>query len=123
MIFTVSTHDDVGVLYAQKIYADLCLYYYSMYALRALLDSLAPLLGAEVELGSAVKPGWADNVPKEKIEEWTKKGLELQGELRSVVESTMEKEHWALFRKVIYTSSISQDISERTHIPLLIQGS
>lgn len=48
-----------------------------------------------------MKEGWAENVSKEKIDEWTKKGLELEGEMKAEIESVMEKEHWALFRKVM----------------------
>ncbi|KAL5486061.1 hypothetical protein ACEPAI_7105 [Sanghuangporus weigelae] len=70
-----------------------------VYALRALLNSLALLIGAEEELGTSVKAGWAEDVSKEKIDEWTKKGLELEGEMKAVVESVMETAHWALFRK------------------------
>ena len=69
--------------------------------MRALLNSLAPLIGAEEELGAAVKAGWASVASKEKIDEWTKKGLELEGEMKAVIESIMEKSYWALFRKVM----------------------
>ena len=49
----------------------------SVYALRALLDALAPLIGAEDELGGkAVSPGWANDVPEDKIKEWTARGKE-----------------------------------------------
>ncbi|KAH8118049.1 UPF0061-domain-containing protein [Phellopilus nigrolimitatus] len=69
------------------------------FALRSLLNALAPLIGAESELGAAVKAGWADDVSKEKIEEWTKKGAEIEAEMKSEIESVMEKEYWTLFRK------------------------
>jgi len=43
---------------------------YRVYAIRALLDALAPLIGAEAELdGKSVCAKWADGVSKEKIEE------------------------------------------------------
>ncbi|KAF8340263.1 uncharacterized protein EI90DRAFT_3143793 [Cantharellus anzutake] len=46
-----------------------------IYAAQMLLRSLAPLIGAEEESGKAVEEGWADNVPKEKIDQWHDKGL------------------------------------------------
>lgn len=72
-----------------------------MYALRALLNALSPLIGAEAELGSAVKSGWTDGANDEKLEAWRKKGLEIDEEMKGVIKETMEKEYWYLFRKVI----------------------
>lgn len=72
----------------------------SIYALRALLNSLAHVIGAEAELGGkAVSPGWAD-VSEEKLDDWKKKGLELRGELESVVQGVMSAEYGRLMRKV-----------------------
>ena len=59
---------------------------YRVYATRALLDALAPLIGAADELGGkAVGAGWADGASKEKIETWAKKGFELRDEVDKVV--------------------------------------
>ena len=72
-----------------------------VYAIRALLDALAPLIGAEAELdGKAVDAGWADGASKEKIEAWTNKGLELHDEVDKVVQKTSAVEYGRLLRKV-----------------------
>ena len=47
-----------------------------------------------------MQPGWADDIPKERFEEWTKKGKEIVADVKAEYEATMEKEYWALFRKV-----------------------
>ncbi|KAH9928639.1 uncharacterized protein B0H18DRAFT_1084394 [Fomitopsis serialis] len=46
-----------------------------VFALRSLVTALAPLIGAEAELGHAVSPNWANEA---KIDEWRKKGTELE---------------------------------------------
>ena len=78
----------------------------SQYALRALLSALAPLIGAEAEAGTAVKPGWASlstdsgiekEQLKEKIDGWTKKGLRMEDELKSLIEEEVQKEWEAGF--------------------------
>ncbi len=73
-----------------------------IYALNALLRSLAPLIGAEEELGQAVKSGWASGASSEKLDEWRSRGLELEAELRSEIESVFEEEHWKLYRTVCF---------------------
>lgn len=72
----------------------------TLYALRSLLNSLAPLIGAESELnGSAVSAGWADNVPTDKIESWTKEGRKIGQELDELFNTTYEREYIRLMRK------------------------
>lgn len=75
----------------------------SWYALNALCNSLAPVVGAETEYEAGVQPGWADDASttKEKIEEWTNKGKEIVPSVKAEYEATMEKEYWSLFRKVV----------------------
>ncbi|KAH9945264.1 uncharacterized protein BXZ73DRAFT_96251 [Epithele typhae] len=49
-----------------------------VFALRALLDALAPLIGAEDELGGkAVSPGWATDASEDNIKAWTERGRDL----------------------------------------------
>ncbi|OBZ68571.1 hypothetical protein A0H81_11571 [Grifola frondosa] len=49
-----------------------------IYALWALLNALAPFMGAEAELGGkAVSRGWADDVSPEKLAAWCNSGLDL----------------------------------------------
>ena len=80
---------------------------YRVYAIRALLDALAPLIGAEDELGGkAVGAGWADGASKEKIEAWAKKGLELRDDVDKVVQETSAVEYGRLLRKVGFPSIV-----------------
>ena len=71
-----------------------------VYALRALLTSLAPLIGAEAETGKAVLPGWDANIPNEKILEWTKTGMELEGEMQKKIMQVFHTEFLRIMRKV-----------------------
>ena len=68
--------------------------------MRALLNALAPLIGAETELSRAVASGWANDVPAEKISEWRKKGAELKDELERVAQETCSVEYGRLMHKV-----------------------
>ena len=65
------------------------------------MNALAPLIGAEAELGGkAVSEDWAKDASKEKIEEWTAKGLELKDEVEKVVQQTAADEYGRLMRLV-----------------------
>ena len=72
-----------------------------VYAIRALLNALAPLIGAEEESeGKAVSAGWAEGVDSDKLASWTKKGLELATELDRTTQETTAVEYGYLIRKV-----------------------
>ena len=71
-----------------------------IYALNSLLNALAPLIGAEEELGHAVKAGWASHAGPEQIVEWRKTGKGLQEEMEAEILKVFEAEHWKLYRKV-----------------------
>ncbi|TFK40269.1 hypothetical protein BDQ12DRAFT_704536 [Crucibulum laeve] len=90
----ICNHTDEGGRYAYKFQPNMIIY-----ALRALLDALAPLIGAEAELGKAVSKGWAENASAEKLEEWKQKGLEIRDELDRVAQQTMATEYGRLMRK------------------------
>ncbi|KAH9919349.1 hypothetical protein B0H21DRAFT_702205 [Amylocystis lapponica] len=94
--FHICNHTDGEGRYAYKvrIQPSNCIY-----ALRALLSALSPLIGAEVTLGKAVSPGWADGVPPETISEWRKKGAELKDELERVAEEACAIEYGRLTHK------------------------
>ncbi|KDQ59282.1 hypothetical protein JAAARDRAFT_127655 [Jaapia argillacea MUCL 33604] len=73
-----------------------------LYAAQALLNALAPLIGAEYASSppSAVKSGWADGASREKIEQWTQKGKdEVEDELRRVVVDVCGEEYGRLMHK------------------------
>lgn len=74
----------------------------SLYSLRALLTALAPLIGAEAALGNrAVSEGWAKEVKKEKITEWSTKGAALvDEELRTIFQREYEAEYNEKMRRV-----------------------
>ena len=71
----------------------------SVYAMQALLNSLAPLVGAESSLGKAVSQGWADDASEEQLEAWRSKGLEMQDELVKVTQQVAATEYGILMRK------------------------
>ena len=97
---TVTTFNDVRIFIASESY-DVENFHIRVYALRSLLQSLAPLIGAELELGTSVPPGWPENAPKEKIEEWRKKGIEhTKEEMEILVQETSGLEYGKLMRRV-----------------------
>ncbi len=74
----------------------------SIHALRSLLNALAPLIGAEDELGGkAVSPGWAEDASEDRIGEWSKRGIALvKEEMERVAEETCAVEYGRLMHKV-----------------------
>ena len=73
----------------------------SLFALRALLNALSPLVGAEAELGDrAVSAGWAKEATKDKIKEWSSKGVALvKEELEDTFRDEYEAEYNARMRQ------------------------
>lgn len=72
-----------------------------IFALRALLDALAPLIGAEAEAkGKVITEGWAKDASEQKIKAWTDKGKELGDEVVRVIQETMSVEYGRLMRNV-----------------------
>lgn len=81
----------------------------SIYALRALVDALAPLLGAEVEAGNkAVSEQWAKDASQERIKAWTEKGKEINDEVTRVMQETTSFEYGRLMRKVRWESVVKK---------------
>lgn len=72
----------------------------SIYALRALLTSLSPLIGAELELGHAVPVGWTAGVSRDKLDDWREDGMELKQEIEETLMDTFNSVYWPLMRKV-----------------------
>lgn len=73
--------------------------YSRIYALRALLASLSPLIGAELELGHAVHVGWADEVSKDRLDDWREDGMELKQEVEDTLMDTFNATYWPLMRR------------------------
>ncbi|KAH7928231.1 UPF0061-domain-containing protein [Leucogyrophana mollusca] len=91
----ICNHTDEGGRYAYKYQPNMIIY-----ACRALLQALSPLIGAEVQLGKAVTAGWADDASPETITEWRKTGTELvKDEMERIIEETCAVEYGSLMRK------------------------
>jgi len=100
-----------------------------VYALRALLNALAPgpLIGAEEEpeLGGipgnlkAVSAGWAEGANSDKLASWTKKGLELATELDRTTQETTAVEYGYLMRKRLGLRRQDSTNESNLFIPLL----
>nr|VWO99782.1 MFS domain-containing protein [Ganoderma boninense] len=89
--------------------------------MRALLNALSPLIGAENELGGkAVSPGWAEKASKEQVQEWSKRGTELvKEEMERIVEETCAVEYGRLMHKRLGLRRIDQDNESKLAQPLL----
>ncbi|KAG8747335.1 hypothetical protein FRC10_001514 [Ceratobasidium sp. 414] len=109
----ICNHSDDGGRYSFKvraIYSDVITTQPDMYptvqmqptmiifALRSLLNALAPLIGAESELGHRVEPGWAQAADTEQIATWAKKANETRDEVDDLIKATFEKKYWRLMR-------------------------
>ncbi|KAF8626131.1 hypothetical protein AX15_005078 [Amanita polypyramis BW_CC] len=106
--FHICNHSDAEGRYAYRYQPDMI-----VYAMRALLNALAPLIGAEQSLGKAVSQGWADNASEEQLEEWRKKGLQLEDELVKLTRDVTIKEYASLMRKrLAIRREISTDDSQ-----------
>ncbi|GAW09091.1 UPF0061-domain-containing protein [Lentinula edodes] len=91
----ICNHTDDGGRYAYKYQPTMI-----MFALRALLNSLAPLIGAEMESGKAVSSDWASSASNEKIDEWRQHATSaIKDEMETVFQEICSTENGALMRK------------------------
>jgi hypothetical protein len=74
----------------------------SIYALRALLTALSPLIGAELSRkNKAVSAGWADGAKATTITQWKIDGVEeVKEEMERVATEVCSSEYGRLMRKV-----------------------
>lgn len=64
------------------------------------MNALAPLIGAEAELGRAVSPGWAA-ADESKIDEWRERGSEsVREEMERVAQEACAQEYGRLMHLV-----------------------
>ena len=94
---------------------------HSVYACRALLNALAPLIGAEISLGNkAVKEGWAADVSSDTLQSWRTTAVEqTQSEMERILQETCAVEYNLLLRKrLALRLRVDGDQSEIFH-PLL----
>ncbi|KAJ3553598.1 hypothetical protein NP233_g12609 [Leucocoprinus birnbaumii] len=93
--FHICNHSDESGRYAYKYQPNMI-----VYALRALLNALAPVIGAEKTMydGQAVPTNWTKDIASEQIESWSEKGKELRTEVERVVQQTCSTEYGRLLR-------------------------
>ncbi|QRV75193.1 hypothetical protein RhiJN_03208 [Ceratobasidium sp. AG-Ba] len=89
----ICNHSDDGGRYSFKVRIGS-----RIFALRSLLNALAPLIGAESELGHRIESGWAQAADTEQISTWAKKGEEIRDEVDDLIKGTFEKRYWRLMR-------------------------
>lgn len=84
-----------------------------LYALRALLSALAPLIGAEAAQGNkAVGHGWAENASTDQMSEWSKQGQEhVLKELEDLFQDTCAEEYKRLMHRVMFTALQFSELS------------
>ena len=106
----VPAGDDVGAVASAIIQHSYSYKPSSLFALRALLNALSPLVGAEAELGDrAVSADWTKEATKDKIKEWGSKGVAL---LEEELEDTFQQEYEAEYNArmcqagLCYSSSV-----------------
>ncbi|KAH9902803.1 hypothetical protein C8Q73DRAFT_742083 [Cubamyces lactineus] len=104
--FHICNHSDDGGRYAYKYQPSMIIY-----ALRALLNALAPLIGAEHERGGkAVSPGWADSASPEQLKTWTDSGLALtKDEMERVAEEACAVEYGRLMHRRLALRRLDKD--------------
>ncbi|KIK62404.1 hypothetical protein GYMLUDRAFT_41842 [Collybiopsis luxurians FD-317 M1] len=91
----ICNHTDDGGRYAYKYQPNMI-----MFALRALLNSLAPLIGVEMETGKAVSKDWAADASTEKIDEWRKTATDaIKDDMEAMFQATCSAENRTLMRK------------------------
>jgi hypothetical protein len=97
----VPAGDDVGAIASAAIQRPYSYKPSSLFALRALLNALSPLVSAEAELGNkAVSAGWAKEATKDEINEWSSKGVALvKEELEDTFRQEYETEYNARMRQ------------------------
>ncbi|THV03194.1 UPF0061-domain-containing protein [Dendrothele bispora CBS 962.96] len=92
--FHICNHTDEGGRYAYRYQPNMI-----VYAARALLNALAPLIGAESS-GVKLAPGWASSASQEQIDEWSKLGVDgSSDEMERIVQEATSVEYGSLMRK------------------------
>lgn len=94
--YHICNHSDGEGRYAYKYQPNMI-----VFACRALLDALSPLIGAEAARGNkAVQPGWASSITPETLVSWRTAGKTLSKvEMEQILEETCAMEYGYLMRK------------------------
>ncbi|KIP04387.1 hypothetical protein PHLGIDRAFT_120748 [Phlebiopsis gigantea 11061_1 CR5-6] len=112
----VCNHSDAESRYAYDAQPSVILY-----ALRALLNSLAPIIGVEAASGNkAVTSGWVDGVSAEQITEWRKEGTQLVlQELEDLFQKTCAEEYRRIMNKRLALRRVDSQDEGKLSRPLL----
>uniref|UniRef100_A0A0W0FFL1 Selenoprotein O n=1 Tax=Moniliophthora roreri TaxID=221103 RepID=A0A0W0FFL1_MONRR len=91
----ICNHSDDGGRYAYKYQPSMIIF-----ALRALLNALAPLIGYEHTASKPAKANWAVNASEEQIDEWRQAGINnTKDEVEKVAQEVMSVEYGRLMRR------------------------
>ncbi|OCH95411.1 UPF0061-domain-containing protein [Obba rivulosa] len=110
----ICNHTDEEGRYAYKAQPTMI-----VYALRALLNSLAPLVGYESYEGYAVPPGWASSATAAKMSEWRDKGMQLKEEMERVAEEVSAMEYGRLMHQRLALRRYEKEDETKLIGPLL----
>ncbi|KAK7039151.1 hypothetical protein VNI00_010055 [Paramarasmius palmivorus] len=113
----ICNHSDDGGRYAYGAQPGMIIY-----ALRALLNSLAPVIGYEQAHGTAPPQGWATAADEskemdKKIDEWSEIGIrEVKDEMERVAQEEMSKEYGRAMRRRLGIRSSEEDTERNNTI-------
>ncbi|KAF9223852.1 UPF0061-domain-containing protein [Gyrodon lividus] len=114
--YHICNHSDSEGRYAYQYQPNMIIY-----ACRALLNALAPLIGAEVSLGNkAVKAGWASDLTPETLSSWRTTAIEqTKSEMECILQETCAAEYNILMRKRLALRRKEQTDQSEIFQPLL----
>ncbi|KAG0705687.1 hypothetical protein DFH29DRAFT_996562 [Suillus ampliporus] len=117
--YHICNHSDGEGRYAYKYQPNMI-----VYACRALLDALAPLIGAEAAQGNkAVQPGWASSITPETLVSWHTVGKHLpKAEMERILEETCAAEYGNLMRKRLGLRREDKRTSARSRLAFFHTG-
>ncbi|EMD34084.1 hypothetical protein CERSUDRAFT_117594 [Gelatoporia subvermispora B] len=110
----ICNHTDEEGRYAYKAQPTMI-----VFALRALLNSLAPLVGYEAHEGHAIPPDWSSSVTAAKLSEWRDKGMQLKEEMERIVEEVSAAEYGKLMHHRLALRKYEKEDETRIISPLL----
>ncbi|EEB91903.1 hypothetical protein MPER_09665, partial [Moniliophthora perniciosa FA553] len=100
----ICNHSDDGGRYAYKYQPSMIIY-----ALRALLNALAPLIGYEHTTSKPAKANWAANASDEQVDEWRQAGVDsTKDEVERIAQEVMSIEYGRLMRRYIRTAFMDE---------------
>ncbi|KAH7101980.1 UPF0061-domain-containing protein [Auriculariales sp. MPI-PUGE-AT-0066] len=110
----ICNHSDDEGRYAFKFQPTMIIF-----AIRQLLDALAPLIGAEEAAGKSLSEGWAADASPETLKEWHAAGLEHQNDVEVGIQDIFIPEYKNLMRKRLGLATAREDDLTKVIDPLL----